>query len=71
MLMPSAPYKQWNALFLAVAFPVIALILLSGGNFDFALTSYAALLWWCCLPAWCFHGGAGAGGVASSATAWA
>jgi general L-amino acid transport system permease protein len=43
MLMPSAPLKQWNALFLAVAFPVIALILLSGGNFDIALSSYAVL----------------------------
>ncbi len=44
MLMPSAPLKQWNALFLAVAFPVMALILLSGGNFDVDLASYAALL---------------------------
>jgi general L-amino acid transport system permease protein len=44
MLMPSAPYKQWNALFLAVVFPVAVLILLSGGNFDVAAEGYAALL---------------------------
>lgn len=44
MLMPSAPFKQWNALFLAVAFPVIALILLSGGNFDIGVKGYAMLL---------------------------
>jgi general L-amino acid transport system permease protein len=44
MLMPSAPFKQWNALFLALAFPVIALILLSGGNFAVSLTSYAVAL---------------------------
>jgi general L-amino acid transport system permease protein len=43
MLMPSAPYKQWNALFLAVAFPVIAIILLSGGNLDVAASSYVTL----------------------------
>ena len=44
MLMPSVPFKNRNALFLGVAFPVIALILLSGGNFDFSFTGYAALL---------------------------
>ncbi|WP_373502005.1 amino acid ABC transporter permease [Aestuariivirga sp.] len=44
MLMPSAPYKQWNALFLLVVFPVIGLILLSGGNFDFSWSTYAGLL---------------------------
>jgi general L-amino acid transport system permease protein len=43
MLTPAAPLKQWNALFLAVAFPVIALILLSGGNYDVALSTYAVL----------------------------
>lgn len=31
MLMPSAPYKLWNALFLLVVFPVMTLILLRGG----------------------------------------
>jgi general L-amino acid transport system permease protein len=44
MLMPSAPYKQWNALFLAVVFPVAALILLSGGNFDVSFAAYAVLI---------------------------
>lgn len=43
MLMPSAPYKQWNALFLFLVFPVAALILLSGGNFGFARETYLAL----------------------------
>src|SRR4030095_11238961 len=37
MLMPSAPYKMWNALFLLVAFPLIALILLTGGHFNLTL----------------------------------
>jgi general L-amino acid transport system permease protein len=44
MLMPSAPYKQWNTLFLAVAFPVLALILLSGGNFDLGPEAYLLVL---------------------------
>ena len=39
MLIPSIPYKMWNALFLLVAFPLIALILLTGGHFS--LTSSA------------------------------
>lgn len=44
MLMPSVPFKKWNVLFLAVALPVIALILLTGGNFDLSFTSYAVLV---------------------------
>jgi general L-amino acid transport system permease protein len=47
MLMPSAPYKMWNALFLLVAFPLIALILLTGGHFSLTIGSFvtvAALL---------------------------
>jgi general L-amino acid transport system permease protein len=44
MLIPSAPYKQWNALFLAVAFPVLALILLSGGNFGLGAGVYVLVL---------------------------
>lgn len=44
MLMPSAPYKLWNALFLFLAFPVIALILLSGGNFAPGWAGYAAVI---------------------------
>jgi general L-amino acid transport system permease protein len=33
MLMPSMPYKKWNALFLLIAYPLITLILLTGGHF--------------------------------------
>jgi len=44
MLMPSAPYKKWNILLLFLAFPLITLILLSGGNFNFALASYASVI---------------------------
>ncbi len=40
MLMPSAPAKKWNALFLVVIYPVAGLILLSGGNFDFTAGTY-------------------------------
>ena len=43
MLMPTAPHKVWNALFLLIAFPLLALILLSGGNFAFGLASYVKL----------------------------
>ena len=47
MLMPSVPYKMWNALFLLVAFPLICLVLLTGGHFSLTLGSFvtvAALL---------------------------
>ena len=44
MLIPSAPFKLWNALFLAVAFPVIAAILLSGGNIAVSPEGYAAVM---------------------------
>ena len=44
MLMPAAPWKLWNALFLILAFPVIALILLSGGNFAVGWGGYAAVI---------------------------
>ena len=40
MLMPSVPYKTWNALFLLVAFPLIALILLTGGHFSLTSASF-------------------------------
>ena len=43
MLMPSAPYKLWNALFLLIAFPLLTLILLTGGNFDFSLVTYVVI----------------------------
>ena len=41
LLMPSLPYKTWNALFMLAVFPLIALILLTGGNFSL---SYSAFL---------------------------
>ena len=44
MLMPAAPYKKWNALFLLIAFPLLTLILLSGGNFNFSWASYGAVI---------------------------
>jgi general L-amino acid transport system permease protein len=43
MLMPSVPHKMWNALFLLVAFPLIALILLTGGNFSLTLGSFVSV----------------------------
>lgn len=49
MLIPSVPFKQWNALFLILVFPVIALILLSGGNFGFARETYLVLAILCLL----------------------
>lgn len=35
MLMPSAPYKRETILYMAVIFPIVALILLGGGNLEF------------------------------------
>jgi len=35
MLVPSAPYKRENIIFMAIVFPLVALILLTGGNLDF------------------------------------
>jgi general L-amino acid transport system permease protein len=43
MLIPSMPYKKWNALFLLLVFPLMTLILLTGGNFDFSRTSYLVM----------------------------
>jgi general L-amino acid transport system permease protein len=40
MLMPSLPYKRENALFLIVAYPIIVLILLTGGHFSISLTVF-------------------------------
>jgi general L-amino acid transport system permease protein len=34
MLIPSLPYKKWNALFLLVAYPLMTFVLLTGGNLD-------------------------------------
>ncbi|MBC7831724.1 MAG: amino acid ABC transporter permease [Hyphomicrobium sp.] len=36
MAIPRAPYKRENALALLVIFPVVALVLLTGGDFDFS-----------------------------------
>jgi general L-amino acid transport system permease protein len=44
MMIPSVPFKRPNIIFMLVAFPLIALILLSGGNANFGLTSYARIL---------------------------
>ena len=44
MLMPSAPYKMWNALFLLVVFPLLTLILLTGGNFDLSSDAYLIVI---------------------------
>jgi general L-amino acid transport system permease protein len=38
MLIPSLPYKRENALFLLVVYPLIVLILLTGGNFDISMS---------------------------------
>ncbi|HUF44903.1 MAG TPA: amino acid ABC transporter permease [Aestuariivirgaceae bacterium] len=40
MLMPSLPYKRENVLFLLVAYPLIVLILLTGGDFDISLSVF-------------------------------
>lgn len=44
MMMPSVAYKFWNALFLIVAYPIISLVLLSGGNFEFTLATYGGII---------------------------
>ncbi|MCB1380506.1 MAG: amino acid ABC transporter permease [Alphaproteobacteria bacterium] len=44
MLMPSMPFKKLNALFLILAFPLMTLILLTGGNFDFDRSSYLGVV---------------------------
>ena len=44
MLMPSAPYKLWNILLLLIVFPLLTLILLTGGNFYFGLSSYTGVI---------------------------
>jgi general L-amino acid transport system permease protein len=51
MLMPSVPYKKWNALFLLVAYPLITLILLTGGDFDFSFQTYAMVVVLCLVGA--------------------
>ncbi len=43
MLIPSVPYKKWNALFLLLFFPLLTLVLLTGGNFNFSWGTYAVI----------------------------
>ncbi len=43
MLMPSVPHKKWNALFLLLFFPLMTLILLTGGNFNFSWGTYGVI----------------------------
>jgi general L-amino acid transport system permease protein len=40
MLIPSVPYKTLNALFLLVVFPLITLVLLTGGHFGFTANTF-------------------------------
>ena len=40
MLMPSMPHKKWNALFLLIAYPLITLILLTGGHFPLSTADF-------------------------------
>jgi general L-amino acid transport system permease protein len=44
MAIPKAPYKRENGLLLLVAFPVVALVLLTGGNFDFSASTNLILI---------------------------
>ncbi|MGQ0484202.1 MAG: amino acid ABC transporter permease [Hyphomicrobiales bacterium] len=43
MLIPSAPYKKWNALFLLIAYPLITLILLTGGHFSMSAAAFLGM----------------------------
>ena len=44
MLMPSMPHKKWNALFLLIAYPLITLILLTGGHFTMSAAAFLTRL---------------------------
>ncbi len=44
MLIPSLGGKLWNALFLLIAFPLITIILLSGGNVNFLAQTYVGVI---------------------------
>lgn len=44
MLIPSVGGKLWNALFLLIVFPLITIILLSGGNVNFLGQTYTAVI---------------------------
>lgn len=43
LLIPSAPYKRENAFFLLIAFPLLALVLLTGGNFSISISAFASV----------------------------
>jgi general L-amino acid transport system permease protein len=44
MLIPTAPNKLWNILLLLIVFPLLTLIMLTGGNFNFDFGSYAKVI---------------------------
>jgi len=43
MMMPSLPYKRINGIFLLGIYPILTLILLTGGNFDISLSSWLTI----------------------------
>ncbi|NKL21202.1 ABC transporter permease subunit [Rhizobium leguminosarum bv. viciae] len=49
MLTPTAPYKMANAIYLLVVFPLVAFVLLTGGNYNVLPGSYAGVI---CLAFW-------------------
>jgi general L-amino acid transport system permease protein len=44
MMMPSLPYKKWNALFLLIAYPLLVFILLTGGHLAFPASRIAGIV---------------------------
>ena len=44
MMIPSVPYKSWNAIYLLTVYPLLTLILLTGGHFGFGAGTYAAVI---------------------------
>lgn len=44
MLIPSVPYKMWNIVYLLGVFPLIALILLTGGHFGISWGTYGIVI---------------------------
>ena len=43
MMMPSLPYKRINGIFLLGIYPVLTLIMLTGGNFDIGLSTWLTI----------------------------
>jgi general L-amino acid transport system permease protein len=43
MLIPSVPHKKWNALFLLIVYPLITLILLTGGHFSMSASAFLSM----------------------------